>query len=722
MDYEYRNKLYGGVIGKYIGVMHGAEIESWTYEQIQNVYGEITDYPVKFENFCSDDDINGPFFYMRSLLDFEEDEEIPVEKMAHTLLNYVAEEHGFFWWGGYGISTENTAYTNLINGIPAPLSGSSDLNGIEIAEQIGGQIFSDCWGLICLGKPNKAAKLAEKMSSITHDGNGIYGGMFIAACIAAAFNAKTIEEVIDSGLKVIPKECTYAEMIRNVRREGQRNGSDFRKTFKYIESIYGYDKYGGVCHIIPNGAIIVLALIHGKGDFSSTLNICNMCGWDTDCNVGNVGTIMGVYTGADSIPEKWMHYIQDFMCASSVIGSLNVQTLSQVALNIAQITDRLFGIEKNTYDEYMFKQKEGKNFHFEFPTAKHGIRIRGDKKHRIFLENSQEQAYSGERSLKVFAPYWEKGKSFEIYYKTYYLPSDFVDSRYDPDFSPVIYPGDKVKARFFLSEGPANSTVIPFIKERITGKSYKLQEYRKRIEKKNLWQEVFFTIPHLNNVIIEEIGWIISFSAEKCEEKFTLFLDEVEILSSSCYTMEFAALPIEKWNTVHSCVAHLTWLRGKIELENQHLAVSGYGKPAECYTGDIFWENYAFKTYIIPKWGICHKVLFRVQGAMRSYCVGFFYDEIQEQKYLYLGKRYNEEEVIIKVDFSWEYEIEYELLVIAEENRMKVYVNGIKYIEYEDKENVYCHGCVGFGNEWASRTYFRQYEISKILQHNSEML
>lgn len=36
-DEHFRNKLYGGVIGKYIGVMHGAEIESWTYEQIKDV-------------------------------------------------------------------------------------------------------------------------------------------------------------------------------------------------------------------------------------------------------------------------------------------------------------------------------------------------------------------------------------------------------------------------------------------------------------------------------------------------------------------------------------------------------------------------------------------------------------------------------------------------------------------------------------------------------------
>ena len=51
-DEHFRNKLYGGVIGKYIGVMHGAEIESWTYEQIKDVFGEIKQYPVRFNNFC----------------------------------------------------------------------------------------------------------------------------------------------------------------------------------------------------------------------------------------------------------------------------------------------------------------------------------------------------------------------------------------------------------------------------------------------------------------------------------------------------------------------------------------------------------------------------------------------------------------------------------------------------------------------------------------------
>lgn len=69
---------------------------------------------------------------------------------------------------------------------------------------------------------------------------------------------------------------------------------DWEGCCHFIFENYGYDKYQGVCHIIPNIAVMILALLYGEGDFDKTLNLCNQCGWDTDCNVGNLGTLMGV--------------------------------------------------------------------------------------------------------------------------------------------------------------------------------------------------------------------------------------------------------------------------------------------------------------------------------------------------------------------------------------------------------------------------------------------
>jgi hypothetical protein len=93
-------------------------------------------------------------------------------------------------------------------------------------------------------------------------------------------------------------------MTREVIKFYKSNPDNWRDCFKFIKDNFGYDRYPGACHIIPNSAVIVLSLLYGDGDFSKTINICNMCGWDTDCNVGNAGTIMGVYVGLEGIDFK----------------------------------------------------------------------------------------------------------------------------------------------------------------------------------------------------------------------------------------------------------------------------------------------------------------------------------------------------------------------------------------------------------------------------------
>lgn len=193
MKEKYIKQIYSGWLGKIIGIRLGAPIEGWTYEKIKNVYGTINDYLVNYNDFAADDDSNGPIFFIRALED-KKNEALEANDIAEALLNYAPFEHGFFWWGGYGIATEHTAYTNLLNGISAPMSGSIEQNGISIAEQIGGQIFIDSWGLVNPGNPDRAAKQASLVASVTHDGNGIYGGVFVAVCISYAFIENNIKK------------------------------------------------------------------------------------------------------------------------------------------------------------------------------------------------------------------------------------------------------------------------------------------------------------------------------------------------------------------------------------------------------------------------------------------------------------------------------------------------------------------------------------------------
>ena len=146
---DYLQKVYAGWLGKVIGIRHGAPIEGWTYETIGRVLGEIDGYPLDYRPaFAADDDSNGPLFFLRALELAKDPQNLEPQDVAQALLNYAPYEHGFFWWGGYGVSTEHTAYLNLRAGVPAPRSGSIAQNGAAVAEQIGGQIFIDTWGLV----------------------------------------------------------------------------------------------------------------------------------------------------------------------------------------------------------------------------------------------------------------------------------------------------------------------------------------------------------------------------------------------------------------------------------------------------------------------------------------------------------------------------------------------------------------------------------------------
>ena len=53
--------------------------------------------------------------------------------------------------------------------------------------------------------------------------------------------------------------------------------------------------------MVPNHGLIILSLLYGDDDFQKSPMIVNTSGWDTDCNSGNVGCLLGIKNGLEGI-------------------------------------------------------------------------------------------------------------------------------------------------------------------------------------------------------------------------------------------------------------------------------------------------------------------------------------------------------------------------------------------------------------------------------------
>ena len=293
---DYLERVYAGVLGKIIGVYLGRPFEGWTHERILRELGPIRYYVHERLGkplIVVDDDISGTFTFVRTLADNGNRETIGAAEIGETWLNYIIEDRTVLWWGGFGNSTEHTAFVRLQHGIEAPRSGSMELNGKIVAEQIGAQIFIDSWAMVAPGNPRLAFDLAGKAARVSHDGEAVLAARFLAVMEAQAFIEPDIEALFDVGLSFLPMESVVARLVKDLRT-WQAEGRDWKESRARVEKIYGYRKYGGNCHIIPNCAVVLLSLLYSEDDFANALMIANTSGWDTDCNLGNVGCLMGI--------------------------------------------------------------------------------------------------------------------------------------------------------------------------------------------------------------------------------------------------------------------------------------------------------------------------------------------------------------------------------------------------------------------------------------------
>lgn len=436
---DYAQRVYAGVLGKIIGVYLGRPFEGWSHEKILSELGEINYYVHDRRNvplIVTDDDISGTFTFIRALEDYaHKGADIDPADIGQTWLNYIIENRTILWWGGMGNSTEHTAFLRLKQGIPAPRSGSSGLNSKVVAEQIGAQIFIDGWAMVAPGNPKLAAELARKAASVSHDGEAIYGAQVVAAIEALAFVERDIPTLIDAAVKFIPGDCVIARMIGDLRKLARRE-RDWKKAYAFMKANYGYDKYGGNCHMVPNHGLIILGLLWGEDSFQKSLMIANTCGWDTDCNSGNVGCIMGIKNGLEGIEAgpDWRGPVADRMYLPTADGSGCVtDALTQ--------TYKLVNTGLHLAGKQAVHPKNAARYHFSLPGSVQGFRAEESPETRGVATVSNEGGRLQIRYEKL-AP----GRAARVATATFIPPEAAAMPGYSLIASPTLYAGQAVRA------------------------------------------------------------------------------------------------------------------------------------------------------------------------------------------------------------------------------------------------------------------------------------
>ena len=683
MPSDYFERVYSGVLGKIIGVYLGRPFEGWSYEKIMAELGEVWYYVHEKRGvplIVSDDDISGTFTFLRALPDFGNSKNLTAAQIGQTWLNYLIEHQTVLWWGGLGNSTEHTAYLRLKQGLPAPLSGAISTNGKVVAEQIGAQIFIDGWAMVAPGDPALAADLAWRAGSVSHDGEALYGAQVMAAMEAQAFVEPDIDKLIDCGVSFIPKDSVIYHMVSDLR-EWHAEYHDWRDAMRQIQANYGYDKYGGNCHMVPNHALIHLGLLYGEGNFAKSLMITNTAGWDTDCNAGNIGCLLGIRNGLAGF-ETGMDFrgpVADRLYLPTAEGSHVISDALREAYSVANIGRALQGLAP-------LSPKAGARFHFDLPGAVQGFRAEElvDGKSPAQVYNAEGHSKTGRRSLGIFYQHTGPGQEARIATPTFLTPDAINAGGYGLMACPTLYPGQTVTAALEADARNIEPATVTLTLRYYGPKDKLARIYGPKIELHpgERLNELNWRIPETGGYPIAEIGLEI---ASPGGQAGNIYLDYLTWNGAPETTFFRPTEPGTEPNK--------TWVASWINAASQVVSwVEAFRVIQDRGTGLLIqggdWDNYRVETVLTPHMALAAGLAARVQGLRRYYALKL----AQGNKIKLVKVWYDEEIVLGETDFEWEFGQAITLALEVAGPQVRAFAKGALLFAVEDIDHPYLSG------------------------------
>ena len=698
LDHQYFERVYAGVLGKIIGVYLGRPFEGWDYKEISDQLGEINYYVHEKLNvplIVTDDDISGTFTFIRALEDYHYSKDITPAQIGQTWLNYIIEKKTILWWGGFGNSTEHTAFLRLKNGVQAPLSGSMNLNSKIVAEQIGAQIFIDGWAMVVPGEPEMAADLAKRAASVSHDGEAIFGAQVIAAMEAQAFVENKRHELIEVAISLIPENSLIRRMIEDLRELHDRE-PDWRKAFSYFSQHYGYEKYGGNCHMVPNHGLIIFSFLYGDDNFQKTMMIVNTLGWDTDCNAGNLGCLMGIKNGLEGINNgpDWRGPVSDMMYLPTADGGRSISDAATEAVYLANTGRQFHGLAPLVY-------KNGARFHFELADSVQGFNCENSivSKGTATVSNVLGHSIHGTRSLAIQYKSLAKGRCARVETPTFSPSAEiskyFSKRGYSLLACPTIYSGQTIIASLIADEKNKEPVIFSlYLKHYNEMDEFTLVSSEKFLLKPGNDHQLCWKVPDTQSYPIAFIG--LQLEGEKGETG-KVYLDYLDWKDEPSVRLN---RPLEREVSKSNrgkgpIMWKSAWVDGKDGYEDMtqtdywpepYRLIQNVGR-GYLIQGTRQWKDYKITARMTHHMCDAGGIGIRVQGMTRYYAL-----LIKKDRTDFIRSHEGKDTILATCKGGWKFGNEYELMLQAFENQFIAWINQEMIFQVEDSENFYTSG------------------------------
>lgn len=230
-------------------------------------------------------------------------------------------------------TAERAAYRNFVEGWLPPRSAS---RRNPYREWIGAQIRADFFGYAAPGDPARATEWAWRDASISHLRNGIYGEMWVAAMLAAAFVLPDWPAIIHAGLAQIPRKSRLHAAIGHIlalHAEGVPHEEVIDGIHREWDELNVHDWV----HTISNAQVVAAALLYGGDDYTATIRAAVSAGYDTDCNGATCGSLWGVRYGAKALPKRWLRPLRNKLRTG--VADYAVMSLDSMAEKIVTVAE-----------------------------------------------------------------------------------------------------------------------------------------------------------------------------------------------------------------------------------------------------------------------------------------------------------------------------------------------------------------------------------------------